>query len=54
LTSHVNAVRKAVGDNGEEQRLIRTGRPQGISLSSATSGKRRMIALPGALAHCES
>ena len=24
LTSHVNAVRKAVGDNGEEQRLIRT------------------------------
>jgi len=24
LTSHVNAVRKAVDDNGEEQRLIRT------------------------------
>jgi TolB-like protein len=24
LTSHVNAVRKAVGDNGEKQRLIRT------------------------------
>jgi TolB-like protein len=24
LTSHINAVRKAVGDNGEEQRLIRT------------------------------
>jgi TolB-like protein/Tfp pilus assembly protein PilF len=24
LTSHVNAVRKAIGDNGEEQRLIRT------------------------------
>ena len=24
LTSHVNAVRKAVGDSGEEQRLIRT------------------------------
>lgn len=24
ITSHINAVRKAVGDNGEEQRLIRT------------------------------
>jgi TolB-like protein/Tfp pilus assembly protein PilF len=24
LTSHINAVRRAVGDNGEEQRLIRT------------------------------
>lgn len=24
LTSHINAVRKAVGDNGEEQRLVRT------------------------------
>ena len=24
LTSHINAVRKAVGDNGEDQRLIRT------------------------------
>ena len=24
LTSHINAVRKAIGDNGQEQRLIRT------------------------------
>ena len=24
LTSHINAVRKAIGDSGEEQRLIRT------------------------------
>jgi TolB-like protein len=24
LTSHINAVRKAIGDNGEEQRLLRT------------------------------
>ncbi len=24
MTSHINAVRKAIGDNGEEQRLIRT------------------------------
>lgn len=24
ITSHINAVRKAVGDNGEAQRLVRT------------------------------
>ena len=30
LTSHINAVRKAIGDSGEEQRLIRTRRPQRI------------------------
>ena len=24
LTSHINAVRKAIGDSGEEQRLVRT------------------------------
>ena len=24
LTSHINAVRKAIGDNGQDQRLIRT------------------------------
>ena len=24
LTSHINAVRKAIGDNGEEQRLVKT------------------------------
>ena len=24
LTSHINAVRKAIGDSGEEQRMIRT------------------------------
>ena len=24
LTSHINAVRKAIGDTGEEQRLVRT------------------------------
>jgi DNA-binding winged helix-turn-helix (wHTH) protein len=24
LTSHINAARKAIGDNGEEQRLLRT------------------------------
>ena len=30
LTSRINAVRKAVGDSGEEQRLIRTVTRKGI------------------------
>ena len=30
LTSHINAVRKAVGDSGEEQRLIRTVARKGL------------------------
>lgn len=30
LTSHINAVRKAIGDSGEEQRLIRTMPRKGI------------------------
>src|SRR5256885_11315843 len=30
LTSHVNAVRKAIGDTGKEQRLIRTVARKGI------------------------
>jgi len=30
LTSHVNAVRKAIGDNGEDQRLIRTLARKGL------------------------
>ena len=30
LTSHINAVRKAIGDNGEEQRLIRTVSRKGV------------------------
>jgi DNA-binding winged helix-turn-helix (wHTH) protein len=29
LNSHVNAARKAIGDNGDEQRLIRTVRRKG-------------------------
>ena len=32
LTSHINAVRKAIGDSGQEQRLHPHGRPQGIPL----------------------
>ena len=30
LTSHINAVRKAIGDSGEEQRLIRTAARKGF------------------------
>ena len=30
LTSHINAVRKAIGDTGKEQRLIRTVARKGI------------------------
>ena len=30
LATHINAVRKAVGDSGEEQRLIRTSPRKGI------------------------
>jgi DNA-binding winged helix-turn-helix (wHTH) protein len=30
MTSHINAVRKAIGDSGEEQRLIRTVAPKGF------------------------
>ena len=30
LTSHINAVRKAIGDNGQEQRLIRTRARKGF------------------------
>ena len=30
LTSHINAVRKAIGDNGQEQRLVRTVARKGL------------------------
>ena len=40
LTSHINAVRKAVGDNGEEQRLIRTVSRKGFRfIGKVTEGK---------------
>ena len=46
LTSRINAVRKAVGDNGDEQRLIRTIARKGIRFVSAVdeaSGKRGIV-----------
>jgi DNA-binding winged helix-turn-helix (wHTH) protein len=42
LTSHINAVRKAVGDSGEEQKLIRTV-PRKVSVSSSMSMKSRPL-----------
>ena len=39
LTSHINAVRKAIGDSGEEQRLIRTRRPQGLPVRRRRQAK---------------
>jgi len=37
LTSRINAVRKAVGDSGDEQRLIRTSARKGIRFVSAVT-----------------
>src|SRR3984957_19867060 len=42
LTSHVNAARKALGDNGEEQRLIRTISRKGFRfVGGVTESKAR-------------
>jgi DNA-binding winged helix-turn-helix (wHTH) protein len=48
LTSHINAVRKAIGDSGEEQRLIRTIARKGfrfvgeVTEQPASDGDRRI------------
>src|SRR5215469_10698466 len=39
LTSRVNAARKAIGDNGEEQKLIRTIARKGIRFIGAVRGQ---------------
>jgi DNA-binding winged helix-turn-helix (wHTH) protein len=39
LTSRINAVRKAIGDSGEAQRLIRT-LPRKVSALSESCGRR--------------
>ena len=38
LTSHINAVRKAIGDSGEEQRLIRTLARKGFRFVGEVEG----------------
>src|SRR5215475_13434858 len=55
LTSHINAARKAIGDNGEDQRLVRTVARKGYRFvgevtegpppSSASADHRPIIAL---------
>src|SRR5437660_6220258 len=49
LTSHVNAVRKAIGDTGKEQRLIRTVSRKGLRFvgqvrEDAPSGRAAAVA----------
>ena len=40
ITSHINAVRKAVGDNGDEQRLVRTIARKGFRFVGAVEAGR--------------
>ena len=40
MTSHINAVRKAIGDSGEEQRLIRTVLRKGFRFVGAVREER--------------
>ena len=40
LTSHINAVRKAIGDSGEEQRLIRTVARKGFRFVGDVEGSQ--------------
>ena len=44
LTSHINAVRKAIGDSGEEQRLVRTIARKGFRFVGDVSELRRRTA----------
>ena len=42
LTSHINAVRKAIGDSGQEQRLIRTVARKGFRFVGDVQGSRSL------------
>jgi DNA-binding winged helix-turn-helix (wHTH) protein/pimeloyl-ACP methyl ester carboxylesterase len=54
LTSRINAVRRAIGDNGEQQRLIRTVRRKGfrfvgdVEEMAGSSSESRLIPVPEA------
>jgi len=50
LTSHINAVRKAIGDNGEDQRLIRTIARKGFRFV----GDVREVQSPDGVGHVKS
>ena len=51
ITSHINAVRKAIGDTGEEQRLVRTVARKGYrfvgEIKAGDSGQARQPEVPG-------
>jgi TolB-like protein len=46
LTSHINAVRKAVGDTGDAQQLVRTVARRGVRFVGAVTEKQGPSALP--------
>ncbi|MDM0078423.1 winged helix-turn-helix domain-containing tetratricopeptide repeat protein [Variovorax sp. J2P1-59] len=55
ITSHINAVRKAIGDTGEEQRLVRTVARKGFRfVCEVKFGEVGGAGLPGASAGSES
>ena len=47
LTSHINAVRRSVGDNGEDQRLIRTVARKGFRFVGEVKEERAPVAQAG-------
>ena len=47
ITSHINAVRKAIGDSGEEQRLIRTIARKGFRFVGEVKVEIADARLPG-------
>ena len=44
LSSRINAARSAIGDSGEEQRLVRTARGKGIRLSVPCAKRKKRSA----------
>ncbi len=46
LTSHINAVRRAIGDTGKEQRLIRTVSRRGLRFVGKTEEQKLLASIP--------
>ena len=46
LTSHINAVRKAIGDTGKEQRLIRTVSRRGLRFVGKIEEQELPVSIP--------
>jgi TolB-like protein len=51
LTSHINAVRKAIGDTGKEQRLIRTVSRRGLRFVGKIEAQELPAGIPAAAAN---